>query len=246
MANGNNTDSKAAVYVAWATFKNYIVDGHVEGGLPPRIDKSIFVGQSGGVQAQLMAGLRFLNLIDDAGVPTKALHDLTDSEEGARKAAMASILQARYQELFALGLDRATAGQFRETIEKAYNVTGDTKEKAIRFFLGAAEWAGVPLSKYLTGTVSKGTASRKKTTKPQRAATSAASPAADEGEQGDTGTPPPPGMKRMEVPEDFVIFKCKITGGQFIDIALPPSLTTADVTRLNAFLLTQVDDEDGE
>jgi hypothetical protein len=51
------------------------------------------------------------------------------------------------------------------------------------------------------------------------------------------------GLKRLHVPEDFVIYKCKISGGRVIDIPLPPKLTQSDVRRLYAFLQTQVDDE---
>jgi hypothetical protein len=54
---------------------------------------------------------------------------------------------------------------------------------------------------------------------------------------------PPPGMQVLKVPQDFVIYKCKISGGRIIEIPLPPKFATADVDRLHAFLLTQIDDE---
>jgi hypothetical protein len=59
----------------------------------------------------------------------------------------------------------------------------------------------------------------------------------------DVAPPPPPGTKTMTVPADFVIYKCKISGGQFLDIALPPKFRKVDVDKLHAFLQTQIDDE---
>lgn len=55
--------------------------------------------------------------------------------------------------------------------------------------------------------------------------------------------PAPDGKKAIYVPEDYVIYKCKISGGLVIDIPLPPKLTSADVNKLHNFLQTQVDDE---
>jgi hypothetical protein len=56
--------------------------------------------------------------------------------------------------------------------------------------------------------------------------------------------PAPRGMKSLLVPENFVIYKCKISGGRVIDIPLPPEFSQSDVKRLYAFLQTQVDDDD--
>jgi len=53
----------------------------------------------------------------------------------------------------------------------------------------------------------------------------------------------PPGKKLVEVPEDFIIYRAKITGGRVIEIPLPPEFTKADAARLYAFLQTQVDED---
>jgi hypothetical protein len=53
---------------------------------------------------------------------------------------------------------------------------------------------------------------------------------------------PPPGMQTLKVPADFVIYKCKISGGRIIEVPLPPEFTKVDATKLHAFLLTQIDD----
>lgn len=60
----------------------------------------------------------------------------------------------------------------------------------------------------------------------------------------------PPGAQSLNVPADFIIYKCKISGGRVLEIPLPPKFLSADAARLFQFLKTQVDDEgangDGE
>lgn len=43
--------------------------------------------------------------------------------------------------------------------------------------------------------------------------------------------------------DELIIYPCKITGGRHAELRLPPELSAADVRRIHAFLLTQVDDE---
>jgi hypothetical protein len=61
----------------------------------------------------------------------------------------------------------------------------------------------------------------------------------------DEPPPAPPGMKQLAVPDDFVVYKAKISGGRIIDLPLPPKLKTSDVDKIHRLLLTQIDD-DGE
>jgi hypothetical protein len=74
-------------------------------------------------------------------------------------------------------------------------------------------------------------------------------PGAAKERAGDTGTTAKasvtPGKKTLEVDDDFIIYKAKISGGRVIDVPLPKALKKADVEKLHAFLLTQVDDEEG-
>jgi hypothetical protein len=53
----------------------------------------------------------------------------------------------------------------------------------------------------------------------------------------------PPGTQLVKVPSDFIIYRCKISGGKVLEIPLPPKFSKADVERLYAFLQTQIDDE---
>ncbi len=177
-----DTDNQpAAAYVAWGTFNNTL--DQLAQGVPNRIDKSVFPGLSGGVQSQLLAGLKFLGLIDDDGKPQPALEKLATADEAARKIALCNVLEDRYADLFAIDLTNATPAQLGEAMGESYNVSGATREKAVRFFLSAAEFAEVPLSTLLrgkrraaTGTRSvRRKAARKKT--PNRGAGAAPPPA---------------------------------------------------------------------
>ena len=155
MSKSENGDT-AAAYVSWGTFKNTIVDGMTE-NVPNVVDKSLFPGMAGGMQSHMMASLKFLGLIDDAGRPLEALHEVTVSDESARKAAMQKLIKSRYPAVLAIGLEKASMKQLLDTLESAYHVTGDTKEKAARFFIAACQYAGVGLSRHiLDGAVSAG------------------------------------------------------------------------------------------
>lgn len=55
---------------------------------------------------------------------------------------------------------------------------------------------------------------------------------------------PPSGMQHVSVPADFIIYRCKISGGRVLEIPLPPDFKQTDANRMHAFLLTQVDDAD--
>ena len=139
-------DKSAAVYVSWSTFKNAI-ESLLDHGVPNHIDRSTFGKLSGGVQGQLLAGLKFLGLIDEDSKPTKFLHELVVDNEEERKTKLRAILKERYAKLFELDLEKTTPDQLSKRIGEAYNVGGDTREKAIRFFLLAATYAEVPISK---------------------------------------------------------------------------------------------------
>jgi hypothetical protein len=139
--------SGTAVYVPWRTLANTL-DALAE-HMPNRIDKTAFPGQSGAVQTQLLIAFRFLGLIDGDGKPTPSLHNLAVKDEAARKFALKKILEDKYAALFALNLTKTTPAEFAEQMSKSYNVSGDTRLKATRFFLAALAYVGVAVSPLL-------------------------------------------------------------------------------------------------
>jgi Family of unknown function (DUF5343) len=180
-------EQKAAVYMAWATFKNEVMDG-LSRLMPGVIDKSVFSGQAGGVQSQIMAGMKFLNLIDEKGKPTEALEELTTKDEATRKVVLARILRERYAAIFTIGIEKATGKQLADTMAAAYSMNGDTLDKAIRFFLSAAKYAEIPISVYLE----KGNA-RRRPSGPRKPRTEATA------EETPTSPPPPTGSDSRTV-----------------------------------------------
>lgn len=139
--------AQAAVYASWVTVKNAVEE--LSQGIPNQIDRTTFPGQSGGVQNQLFAALKFLGLMRDDNTPTEALHALAVPDEAARKEQWRKLIKDRYAELFALDLTKATQQQLNERMASSYNVSGETKDKAVRFFLSAIGYLGIPVSRYI-------------------------------------------------------------------------------------------------
>jgi hypothetical protein len=138
---------RAAVYVPWGTFKNALEQ--LSNGIPSRIDRSVFTGMAWNVQNQLFAGMKFLGLIKDDDAPTSLLDDLVKGTEEDRRAKLRKILEERYADLIAMDLTKATRAHFEERLGELYSVSGDTREKASRFFLNAASYVGIPLSSFI-------------------------------------------------------------------------------------------------
>lgn len=150
----------AAVYVAWGTFKNAI-EGLAQ-AIPNRIDKTVYPGLNSAVINQLLTGYKFLGLIDSTGKPTPTLQALAVKDEATRKQQLAALLRHRYADLFALDLVKTTPAELAEKMEKSYSVTGETREKAIRFFLAAVSYLGIEVSSLLKKTVASSSPSTKR------------------------------------------------------------------------------------
>jgi hypothetical protein len=106
----------------------------------------VFPGQSGGVQSQIISGFKFLGLITDDGTPTDSLRAIAVKNEGARKAALKKIVEDKYATLIALNLQKTTPSQLADQMRASYGISGDTLEKATRFFLSAVGYLGLPVS----------------------------------------------------------------------------------------------------
>lgn len=153
-------NDKAAAYVSWGTMKNAI-EGFVQ-GVPNRIDRTVFPGMSGGTQSHLLAGLKFLGLITGEGKPTPVLQALSVPDEAARKKKLDTILHEKYADLFSLDLLKTTPALLEEKMGESYNVTGSTRDKAVRFFLSAVQYVGVPVSPLFRKLAGNGSATPRK------------------------------------------------------------------------------------
>jgi hypothetical protein len=138
---------RAAAYLPWATFKTAL--DQLAMGIPSRIDRSVFPGMAWNMQTQLFAALKFLGLVKGEDEPTQALQDLVTGTDVERKAKLKKLIESSYSELIAIDLTKATRAHFEEKLGELYSVSGDTRKKAVRFFINAAEEVGVPLSAFI-------------------------------------------------------------------------------------------------
>lgn len=135
-----------APYIAFKTLTNLLE--RLEPEPPPRIDRSVLSYLSGGYLHQVRSALRDLQLIEENGTPTPELVSLV-SEPATRRERMRHVLERTYPEVFKLDLAKATWGQLEETF-KVYGLGGETKKKALVFFIKGAEYCEVPLSALIT------------------------------------------------------------------------------------------------
>lgn len=140
-------------YVPYRTLRNF-VDGFRQ-GIPQRIDPSpsLMGSMSGTIRRQLMYAVRYLQLIDEHGIPQENLGRWVRAEGQERQQILRSILQAAYP--FLLGdrvngfdLATATSKQLTEKFQQ-FDIHGDTVRRAEAFFLHAASDASLTISSYI-------------------------------------------------------------------------------------------------
>ncbi len=144
-------------YISFKTFLNFLIK--LEQGVPHRIDRS-FLNRyySGAVGSQLITSLRFLGLVEGEDHRTTAALERLVQEQDARKQLLAQLLHERYQPVFTnVGdLSKATHLQIEQAFKQFYNVDGETRRKAISFFVHAAQHTEIPLSAYIRTTSNPG------------------------------------------------------------------------------------------
>lgn len=137
-------------YVPFQTFLNFL--GKLEQGVPHRIDRS-FLNRyySGAMGSQLITSLRFLGLVEGEDNRTTAALERLVQEQASRKQLIAQLHHERYQPIFSnVGdLAKATHLQLEQAFKQIYSVEGDTRRKAISFFVHMAQYADIPLSAYI-------------------------------------------------------------------------------------------------
>lgn len=138
-----------APYLPFRTFLSSIEA--LEQGVPKIIDRTIWRSQSGIVQSQILMALRFFGLVDDEDRPTELLHELAAKKEN-RAEHFVRLLNFSYTALLAHDLTKMTPKMVEDEMER-YNVTGDTKRKAVTFFLRMAKFAGMPMHPLLSSQV---------------------------------------------------------------------------------------------
>ncbi len=145
-----NAKGKTEATVPYVPFKTFIsaLDS-MASNMPITVDKSIW-NFSGGIKSQLMSTLKFLGLLTQTSAPTTDLKKLAE-DKGNRPVLLRDILKRSYQPIFEHDLTKATSATFAKVMADNYNQEGETHRKAMSFFLQAAKFSGIPVSKYLQG-----------------------------------------------------------------------------------------------
>lgn len=152
-------EKTAAAYLPFKTFLSaFDVFDH---GVPHRIDRSIWRNQSGVVQSQIIMAFRFFRLIDESDSPRPALEKFVLNKD-KRKEYVGALLQHSYRSILDHDLTKTTPKMLNDDFDQ-YRVSGDTKRKAIAFFLQAAQYAELPMHPLLnTKTRTSNAVSRKR------------------------------------------------------------------------------------
>jgi hypothetical protein len=99
-----------------------------------------------------MGAYRFFGLINDQNQPTQRLKDIV-AHRDAPNTYIKAILEEKYADVIKHNLSTMTEALISDYFEEAFGVEGDTKRKAITFFLQAAKAVGIPLSSFLQSQV---------------------------------------------------------------------------------------------
>jgi hypothetical protein len=139
----------AAAYLPFRTFTSSV--DALEHGIPKQIDRTIWRNQAGIVQSQILMALRFLGFVDDSDHPTQLLHDYVEQKE-QRKQTMMKALKTAYADVIRHDLTKMTPKMLDDSFD-TLGVSGDTKRKAVTFFLKAAKFADIPMHPLLAAQV---------------------------------------------------------------------------------------------
>jgi Family of unknown function (DUF5343) len=143
--------SNSPPYATFSSLMGFLNKLRDSAGIPSRIDPSVFGNASGSIVYSIIAALKFLGLIDDAGTPSNAFKELVSASDEDRIPLLKKAIEAGYPSLFdgTIQLSTMTAGQFDEHFRDVYSVKGSTVDKIASFFISAAQTAQIPLSNHL-------------------------------------------------------------------------------------------------
>lgn len=134
-------------YGSFGTFWNYVTGLKAE-TLPPQLDRSMMRGKSGSDQAVINMGLKFFGLVDphNNNAVLDRLKELVAADEAGRKAILAEMVRTHYPAQIEVSDSLGTEKLLHESVEKSFDLTGETRRKAATFFLHAAAMADITVS----------------------------------------------------------------------------------------------------
>ena len=145
-------DAARPPYIAFITFMRFLQRmAETPDELPGRIDASVLKNMSGAGQSQLLIALRYFGLVigeDDSS--TERLSQVVRMNESELRSWLAEAIENRYGSAMELSRESGTGKQLGELFETEFSYRGSTRDKAIRFFLQAAQFSGINVSPYFS------------------------------------------------------------------------------------------------
>lgn len=132
-------------YLSFQTFWSFLL-ALASKPLPPQIDRSIMDGKSGTDQTGLLAALKFFDLIDDKQLVMPGLRGFAAADDEGRKRALEGMFVQRYPVQIEISEQNGSPKLLSDSFESEFGYTGDTRRKAMTFFLHGARSAGMTLS----------------------------------------------------------------------------------------------------
>jgi hypothetical protein len=146
----DDTPAKIPMYAPFKTFSSTIEGFSASGGVPAKLDRTVLSTMSGSGRSTFLGGMRFLGLVDDDNHALPMLDKYVEADAQERKGLLREILTNSYGFLTNKNFDltRATGGTLSDAMTKE-GATPSTREKAVAFFLKAAEEAGIEVSPHI-------------------------------------------------------------------------------------------------
>jgi hypothetical protein len=141
----------------YATYPRFLglVDQYKTSGIPPHVVARQMGDTPLTIAYRLVAGMRFLGLLDDAGTPTQVFRNLVAARGTPDwQNTLRAIIESAYA---FLAPTYATGGRTTPGLQTAFEQYAGRKDSAIKaattFFLAAAADAGMPIDVALLGRV---------------------------------------------------------------------------------------------
>lgn len=176
--------------IPWRTFLNSL-DHMKERPLPNRLDRSYLTWLPGLHQTYFMAAAKGFGLTDADNCPSELLHRLVREPE-QRPALVRDLVQRFYSAPLQLVGRNATTATLMDFWKETFGQDGETRRKAVTFFLHAARYAQVDLSPHWESGVRSSTRTngttrtRRKAVKPQETTGTAESARTERPPSGDS------------------------------------------------------------
>lgn len=145
---GVEVDQKVPMppYIAFKTLVD-VIDRMEREGPPTRVDPTYLESYAGGYRPTVIGNLQSMGLLEKTGEPTPVLLGLVAAtDDSTRKARMAELVHRVYPDVLALP-PNSTQGEFLDVFT-ARGAKGDTRRKAISFFLKACAYSAVEVGQH--------------------------------------------------------------------------------------------------